>query len=190
MPGRHGGVGAPASYPWPIMTSRPRVRLVRPPSWRWITWWTSQPAVGWSQPRGCWHVWSPSVTRRRRCTGTSSVCPTSSGSDGAFSPLSSAFRRRNEATPPGPETICRILPRIRRSSSTSAAVLRRGPLRRPRGPVLLDPPVLQRRVGAQSAQVGEENVNRALTGCPSRFGSRSGGQEAAHAAAVICVMND
>jgi hypothetical protein len=50
-------------------------RLVCPPSARCTTWCASHPDAGWSQPPGCWQVWSRSATRRRMWTGMSSVWP-------------------------------------------------------------------------------------------------------------------
>ena len=81
----------------------------------------SQPAAGWSQPPGNPQPWSRRATSRRRCTGISSVWPTSRGSDGPASGLPSRFRRRNEASPPGPEMIWMTRARICCSSSPSVS---------------------------------------------------------------------
>jgi hypothetical protein len=84
--------------------------LVLPPSARWVTWCTSQAEAGWSQPPAQRQCWSRRITARRTVAGISALRPTSSGRLGPASRAPSCRVRRNEASPPGPETRSTALP--------------------------------------------------------------------------------
>jgi hypothetical protein len=78
---------------------------------------TSQAAAGWSQPPGNRQCWSRWMTSRRIAAGMSLLTPTSSGRLGPASRAPSSPRRRNEASPPGPDTRATAWPMIACSSA-------------------------------------------------------------------------
>ena len=108
---------------------------------RWPCAWCGAPrtpTAGWLQPPAHWQCRSRRVTALRIPAGIDSAYPMSSGRLGPPSRTPSCRRRRNDASPPGPDSRSTALPMTACSSAAQAAVVSgaggaRAVRRRPRG---------------------------------------------------------
>ena len=83
---------------------------VLPPRALCLVWCTSHAPAGWVQPPAHWQCRSRSSTALRIPAGTVSAYPMSSGRLGPASRAPSCRRRRNDASPPGPDSRSTALP--------------------------------------------------------------------------------
>src|SRR5439155_12039583 len=96
---------------------------VFPPLALCFVWCTSHAPAGWRQPPAHWQCRSRNSTALRIPAGTVSAYPMSSGRLGPPSRAHSWRRRRNDASPPGPETRSTALPITACSIAAHAAVV-------------------------------------------------------------------
>src|SRR5690242_20773267 len=106
---------------WNGHSSTQSVTDVVPPRALCRVWWTWQAPAGWVQPPAHWQCRSRSSTALRIPAGTVPAYPISSGRLGPPRRAPSSRRRRNEASPPGPETRSTALPITACSRAAPAA---------------------------------------------------------------------
>src|SRR6266852_3533153 len=99
------------------------LRLVLPPLALCVTWWTWQAAAGWLHRPAQRQCLSRRMTALRMAAGTFWLKPTSSGRLGPPSRAPSCRRRRNEASPPGPDSRSTALPIMACSRASQARVV-------------------------------------------------------------------
>src|SRR5690242_19106308 len=95
---------------WNGHSSTQSVTEVVPPWALCVVWWTWQAPAGWVQPPAHWQCRSRSSTALRIPAGTVSAYPISKGRLGPPSRTPSSRRRKNEASPPGPDRRSTALP--------------------------------------------------------------------------------
>ena len=105
---------------WNGHSSTQSLTEVVPPWALCFVWWTWQAPAGWVQPPAHWQCRSRSSTALRIPAGIDSAYPMSSGRLGPPRRTPSCRRRRNEASPPGPDSRSTALPMTACSTAAHA----------------------------------------------------------------------